>query len=309
MTPALIDARPEPDFLAAHAPTAVGISLEELRDRAHELPPREVPLCVTDADTRRAEEAAAFLRQRGHDVTVIGWDRATATASGPSDAHLWRPNPFLVEAFERIQKGREDAACDHRRALDLACGSGRDAVWVAMRGYEVDAIDILPDALQRAEDLAHRCGVQVHALRQDLERQPHLGRSCYDLVTVFRFLHRALFPLIRDAVAPGGYIVYETFHEHNRQTGSRPLSLDHLLWTGELVDAFNGFELLIVRDAVERGGRYFSCLLARRPQPRQHFGVALGAKDRTPGRSQDLEPRLDDLCLDRVDDAFDRVGG
>ena len=267
MTPVLIDVRAEPEFLAAHAPMAAGIPLEELRDRTYELPPREVPLRVTDEDPRRAEEAGAFLRQRGHDVTVIRWDRATATASGSSHVRLWRPSPFLVEVFERIHKGREDSARDHRRALDLACGCGRDAVWLAMRGYEVDAIDILPDALKRAQDLARRCGVQVRTLLQDLERRPLLGRSCYDLVTVFRFLHRDLFPSIRDAVAPGGYVVYETFHERNRQTGKRPLSPEHLLRTGELAEAFDGFELLIVRDAVDRGGRYFSCLLARRPEP------------------------------------------
>lgn len=267
MTPALIDVRPEPDFLAAHAPMAVNVPLEELRDRTHELAPREVPLCVIDTDPRRAEAAAAFLRQRGHDLTIVEWDRAMATASGASHVHLWRPNSFLVEAFERIQQGREDSACDHRRALDLAGGCGRDAVWLALQGYGVDAIDILPDALQRAQDLARRCGVRVRTLRQDLERQPHLGCSCYDLVTVFRFLHRDLFPLIRGAVAPGGYVAYETFHEQNRQTGKRPLSPEHLVRTGELARAFDGFELLIVRDAIERGGRYFSSLLARRPQP------------------------------------------
>ena len=267
MTPPLIDVRAEPEFLAAHAPKAASIPLEELRNRTHELPPRDVPLCVTDADSRRAEEAAAFLRQRGHDAAVIGWDPAKATASGASQVQLWRPNPFLVEAFERIREARKDAASDHRRALDLACGSGRDAVWLALWGYEVDAIDVLPDALQRAKDLARRSGVQVHTLRQDLERQPHLGRSCYDLVTVFRFLHRDLFPSIRRAVAPGGYIAYETFHERNRQTGRPPLSPEHLLRTGELADAFHGFELLLVRDGVESGGRFFSSLLARRPQP------------------------------------------
>ncbi|NJL30478.1 MAG: class I SAM-dependent methyltransferase [Phycisphaerales bacterium] len=42
--------------------------------------------------------------------------------------------------------------------MDIACGSGRDAVWLAMQGYEVDGLDVLPDALERASDLAHRHG-------------------------------------------------------------------------------------------------------------------------------------------------------
>jgi len=264
--PPLVDVRAEADFLLAHAPRAAGIPLEELAGRTHELPPREARVCVTDADPRRAEEAAAFLRLRGHAVTVVGWDAAAATESGPSHLCLWRPNPFLVEAVERIGGERAGGArANPRRALDLACGCGRDAVWLALQGYQVDAIDVLPDALRRTEDLARRSGVRVHTAPQDLERQPNLGRGCYYLVTVFRFLHRDLIPAIREAVAPGGYVAYQTFHERNRETGRRPLSPEHLLQTGELARAFGGFEVLIARDAVEREGRFFSAILARRP--------------------------------------------
>ena len=261
----LVDVRAEADFVLGHAPAAAGIPLEELAGRTHELPPREAPVCVTDADPRRAEEAAAFLRLRGHAVTVVGWDPAAATESGPSHVRLWGPNPFLVEAVERIGRERAGAAANPGRALDLACGCGRDAVWLALQGYQVDAIDVLPDALRRTEDLARRSGVRVHTARQDLEREPNLGRGSYDLVTVFRFLHRDLFPAVRAAVAPGGYVAYETFHERNRETGKRPLSPEHRLQTGELARAFGGFDVLIARDAVERSGRFFSAILARRP--------------------------------------------
>jgi SAM-dependent methyltransferase len=152
-----------------------------------------------------------------------------------------------------------------RRALDVACGSGRDAVYLALEGWDVEATDVLPDALGRAEDLARRSGVSIRTFVRDLECQSMLPQSRYDLVTVFRFLHRGLFPALRDAVASGGFIAYETFHERNRETGRRPCSPQHLLASGELGKAFDGWEILLARDAVEQDGRYYSSLLARKP--------------------------------------------
>jgi hypothetical protein len=107
--------------------------------------------------------------------------------------------------------------------------------------------------------------VRIATRVQDLESEPTLRRDGYELVSVFRFLERQLFPAIREATAPGGFVIYETFHERNRETGRKPTSTAHLLATGELMRAFEGFEILIARDAVEREGRFYSQLLARRP--------------------------------------------
>jgi hypothetical protein len=74
-----------------------------------------------------------------------------------------------------------------------------------------------------------------------------------------------LFSALREAVRPGGYVVYETFHERNMETGRSPRNPNHLLRTGELAGAFAGFQILIGADAVEREGRFFSRILARRP--------------------------------------------
>jgi tellurite methyltransferase len=148
----------------------------------------------------------------------------------------------------------------------VACGSGRDAAYLAVRGFEVEAIDVLPDALSRAEDLARRSGVSIRTRVQDLEREPVLPRDRYHLLVVFRFLQRSLFPALRDAIRPGGYVVYETFHELNARTGRKPRSPDHLLSDGELARAFEGFDVLIQREAQERDGRFFSSLLARKPE-------------------------------------------
>ena len=255
-----IDVRCEAQFLAAHLPGSANISLEDLAVRVHELPRATEPVRIIDSDASRAAEAARFLSRRGHRVSVIPWEPSKLSETGPSRVRLWEPNPFLVEALGAIASGGAVAG----RALDVACGSGRDAVYLALHGYHVEAIDLLPDALTRAQDLARRSGVAIATRVQDLEREAVLPANQYDLVCVFRYLQRNLFAALREAVRPGGYIVYQTFHERTRETGRKPQSPDHLLKTGELTRAFEGFDVLIGRDAEERDGRFFSSLLARR---------------------------------------------
>jgi tellurite methyltransferase len=150
-------------------------------------------------------------------------------------------------------------------ASSSQCGSGRDAVYLAMQGYEVEAIDLLPDALAKAADLARRCGVKLVTREVDLEKEPRLPKEHYDLVIVFRYLQRSLFPMLAAAIRPGSYIIYETFHERNLQTNKKPRNPAHLLKSGELREAFGGFDILIEHGCIERDGRFFSSLLARKP--------------------------------------------
>ena len=261
-----LDVRPEADFLAGHLPGSASIPLEELASRVHELPREQEAIQVVDSDAGRAQRAMTFLRGRGHEISSMDLRADLLTERGPARVRLWRPNEFLLEALSLI--GAPDAGNPARRALDVACGCGRDAVHLATRGYEVEAIDVLPDALARASDLAARSGVRVTTICCDLEKEPSLSEDRYHLVSVFRFLHRPLLPALARAVAPGGWIVYETFHEKTRRTARRPANPAHLLRTGELQRAFTGFEIAIARDAVERDGRFFSSLVARRPQRR-----------------------------------------
>jgi tellurite methyltransferase len=253
----LLDVRSEADFATGHAADAANIPLEELPISSHELPPGSTELRVTDSIEKRATLAAEILGRRGHRVSIILFASVDRSATGPSTTRLWSPNAFLVEAFEGIRLS------PGARVLDVACGSGRDAVWLAMQGLRVDAIDYLPDALERAQALARRNRVSINTIRKDIEADPTLPTG-YDLVCVFRYLHRPLWPTLRQAPKPGGHIIYETFHVRTRDIAGRPGSPDHLLQTGELAAAFADFDILISRDEVERDGRYFSSLLACR---------------------------------------------
>jgi tellurite methyltransferase len=262
----LIDVRAEGDFVRGHEVGSANIPLEELAGRVHELPAKGKGVRVLDSQPERAEAAAEFFRTRGTAVKIEQFDPSRQSEAGRSRVRLWEPSPFLTEALDRVAAERQ---LNRLSALDVACGTGRDAVYMAIRGLKVTAIDVLPDALRRVQDLARRNRVEVRPVCHDLERAGELpDGSGADVVTVFRYLHRPLFPALAGAVAAGGYLVYETFHERNRQTGKRPCSDAHLLRPGELPAYFRGFDILIFRDAWERDGRFFSSLLARKPNVR-----------------------------------------
>jgi SAM-dependent methyltransferase len=258
----ILDVRAEASFAAGHAAGAVSIPLEQLARRTHELPPKGTLLNLFDDDPDRRRRATEGLVLRGYAVREANLSPADLWESGPSRGRLWQPSPFLVEALDRIQA--RPGAGTPGRALDVACGSGRDAVYLALCGYQVETVDVLPDALARARDLAERYGTGLQTIQRDLKRQPVLPEARYDLVTVFRFLHLPLMSAIGQSVAPGGFIVYETFHRRDPGRSGAVLRPGRGLSDGELAAAFGGFEPIIARDGLERGGRVLCQLLARR---------------------------------------------
>lgn len=238
----LLDTRPAEAYLAGHDPRAANVPLEELAARVHELPARHALLRVYDEQPVRARWAHSRLRARGFENVVVidAVDRA-AWIGGRSRVRLWSPHEWLVQALPLI----DAAGGGGRRAVDLACGTGRDAVWLAMNGWHVDAWDILPDALERATDLARRSGVTIQPRAVDLESEELTPiEDTYELVVVFNYLHRPLFEWIRRGVRPGGWVVYETFVEPQRERYGKPRRREFVLRPGELRERFADWEIV-----------------------------------------------------------------
>lgn len=155
-----------------------------------------------------------------------------------------------------------------RRALDVACGLGHNAIWLALQGWRVTGVDISTVGLQHAQTAAQRAGVAVEWIAADLERwQPPVAR--FDLVAVFRFWDSVVVPRIaHDVLRPGGLLVLEAFSR--RQLNRPDAHLRNPAFTVEIDDVprlFRGFQLLESRD-VDLPDRSVVRLLARRTPDR-----------------------------------------
>ncbi len=158
-------------------------------------------------------------------------------------------------------------------ALDLACGAGRNAVYLASNGWTVRAVDLSEEALRQSRSLALNVGVTIETSSEDIEAPGwSAGESQYGLIVVARFLHRPLFPAIRKAVAPGGLVVYETYTiDQLAREGDQlaheggPRNPQYLLQPNELLEKFRDWRVLRYEETWE--GRATAALIARKPTP------------------------------------------
>jgi 2-polyprenyl-3-methyl-5-hydroxy-6-metoxy-1,4-benzoquinol methylase len=119
------------------------------------------------------------------------------------------------------------------RVIDLACGEGRHSLAAAALGATVTGVDRDPGKLAAAQDRAAAAGLSIEWRQVDLEA-PWPDFGSFDAVLVFNYLDRANMPNIVGLVAPGGWLMMETFLEAQRESGWGPTSDRHLLRSGEL---------------------------------------------------------------------------
>ena len=164
------------------------------------------------------------------DADRIKWDERYA-----GEEYLFSPGPsrFLAESLELVS-----SLVPGRRALDLACGEGRNGIFLARNGFEVTAVDISPRGLERGRLQAARVGVAVDFIQADLDEWRPQG--IYDLIVDFNFLMRSLIPFLVDALAPGGMVVMETILDAPGLEEGH--TKDYLLQPGELGRLFGGFD-------------------------------------------------------------------
>jgi len=211
-------------------PAAVHIPLQELETRQHELAPPYLSMEVLLTGVE-AYYALGWLHARGRRATLCPLLPSESAQPEAEEAgvryRLWEPNEFLQQVAPSLSPGR---------VLDLACGSGREAVYLADMGWQLVAVDRLPDALMRGRELQVRYAPDappIQWLEADLESdwQPE---GAFDLITCFFFLHRPLFERVSAWLRPGGHLLFETFTEVHRAHFGRPASPARVLRLGEL---------------------------------------------------------------------------
>jgi len=169
-----------------------------------------------------------------------------------ADLYKWEPryregtyvsrsyaSPLLDAWLEKVPRGR---------ALDVACGAGRNALHLAAAGFTVDAMDIAPAALERAAQTAAQRGLTVNWLQADLDTTvPEPG--AYALISMIRFMNRALMPHLAAALADDGWLIAE----HHFQTPvavDGPGGPDFRLRPQELLRAFPDLRIVHWQEAI-----------------------------------------------------------
>jgi tellurite methyltransferase len=164
------------------------------------------------------------------------WDRQYALSSGAD-----QPSSFLRQILD-------SEAWDLPRglALDIAAGTGRNAIFLAERGFRVVAIDISAIALDEARHRAGKKSLPISWKQADLE-QIELPQAAYDLIVNFNYLQRSLFPQIRKALKINGRVIFETYLIDQRTIG-HPKNPAYLLNHNELLEQFRDFRVLCYRE-------------------------------------------------------------
>jgi len=179
-------------------------------------------------------------------MDLAAWEqryRAQEETSEPS------PNPLLVEAASSLPPGR---------ALDLACGTGRNALWLAQHGWNVTAIDGSPTAI---EILRHRAaGLGVETQIADLENGGFVIEPVtYDLIAVCYYLQRSLFEPSKLGLVPGGIMIATALLAEPGKDNSFRVE------PGELSRYFDGWEILHDREGRDPGEHKVAEIVVRKP--------------------------------------------
>jgi hypothetical protein len=151
------------------------------------------------------------------------------------------PLKFLKEKLDILVKGK---------ALVLAMGEGRNAVFLARNGFDVDGCDISEKAIEKTKLLASKSGVTLNAFVADLEEYK-IPADKYDLITCFYYTQRDLIPQIKEGLRKGGMVMFETYSIDQLKYGDNapgPKNPEYLLKHNELLDSFRDFRILYYRE-------------------------------------------------------------
>jgi len=161
--------------------------------------------------------------------------------------------PLLVECASQLPPGR---------ALDLACGTGRNALWLAERGWSVTAVDGSPAAIDALRSRAAQLGVTVKTRMADLEKKEFvIDPGSWDLIAMCYYFQRDLLEPCKLGVVPGACIVSIALLIEPGKENS-PFRLQ----PGELRGYFEGWEILHDREGRDKWNHAVAEVIARRPE-------------------------------------------
>lgn len=168
------------------------------------------------------------------------------------------PDPWLINVLPLLPA----SAVDGGTALDLACGRGRNAIFLALEGWQVTAIDGSAVAINQ---LHEQCS-SITAQQVDLTIEPQQITRQYDLVIQFFYFDRLRLHHFMQWVRPGGVMILRTFSSAGDFPGEGPHP-DFTLQPGELLEHFEGWNILCHEEGLEpsKKGGSLAGIVAQRP--------------------------------------------
>jgi tellurite methyltransferase len=265
----IIDVRSANSFAELHLQNSANIPFDELAERTHELPEKNTPLNVV-GQTQQLTSATEFLQSKGYQicasqvVSIEGLNNTFSTSkltTGNQSTRFWQPASVVQTFCDKVAVGKSN-----KKGLDLACGAGRDSIFLGLQGWQMTAVDSSEHALSRVTGSAKRAGIKVDCIQLDLEKNIQWlleNKQTFDLVVIVRYLHRPLFEMIDRLLSKSGYLVYQTFMQGCEQFGS-PRNPRFLLKEKELSDYFSNYQ--IIYDQIEHlnDGRPVNSFIAQK---------------------------------------------
>lgn len=180
------------------------------------------------------------------------WDEKYGQESDVSKG----PSLLLKQQIHKLPRGM---------ALDLAMGTGRNAIFLAENGYIVDGIDSSEVAVEKVSSFAQRESLPIHAKHADLTNY-RIPENTYDVILNFYFLERSLFPQIMKGLKQGGMLLFETYTIEQPKYG-RPHNPDYLLRPNQLLQSFMDLHIIYYHERIDKqtgGTKAIASLLAQK---------------------------------------------
>ena len=166
------------------------------------------------------------------------------------------PSLFLkkILLFQHNSKGK---------ALDIAMGKGRNSIYLAQQGYEVDGIEISKESIEECKKRIEKLHLPITIKESDLEKMI-LPENRYDLIVCFFYLQRDLFPQIKKSLKKDGFVVYETFLIDQHLKHGSPRRVEFCLGHNELLNFFREFRVHFYEEGEGEDGKITARIIAEK---------------------------------------------
>jgi len=259
----IVDLRSSEQYQRSHIVDSSNFPAEEIADRLHELPMRNRPIRLLGSEQQIAC-TRQFLQQKNYTISseiviteqkILQLKEKGLIESGRDSKRLWQPAK-VIKQFAQLHKNQHETRgvnsdCQKQtevpnmKALDLACGSGRDSVYLSTMGWQMTSVDYSASSLEKTSLLAERLGQNIETINWDIEKRLDELIALnwrFDALVIIRYLHRPLLQKLQQMINKQGFIVYQTFLKGCEKFGS-PKNPRFLLQPGELASTFSDFKI------------------------------------------------------------------